>query len=295
MPDRVIVAVKYTPVSPPIQLRKAVGGFLRYIHYRDKHTEPKPDRQVDSMLKYVAHRDRSSNKGLLFDSSGRVHDAERRELADFVARSVTASKPQLYRTGAGEVADRRRAVYRFVLSPEHDQGLDLQQLTCTAMGQLETDAGGQIPWIAAEHRNTSHPHVHIVMAGLRQEGPGQFRSVILTRPRLARMKAAVVLELQRQRELRPIDLPATEGSVTPPVEGTADDGASENAQLPPPGLKPKSLPTRARPRVSVRVRTRHATTLHLRVLRALAARYRWQNQQLAEEERRRYRAEGRRR
>jgi hypothetical protein len=296
MPERVILAVKYTPVSAPIQLRKAVGGFLRYIHYRDKHEQPTPDRQVEGMLKYVAHRDRSSSKGLLFDRRSRIDDGERRDLADFVSRSVKATKPQLQRTGKGELIDRRRAVYRFVLSPEHASGLDLHRLTRSAMEQLEGDIGGPVRWIAAEHRNTRHPHVHIVMAGLRETVPGQFRSVLLTRPRLTRMKEAVALELQRQRSL---ERPEQMAVAVPPV------AAAEPIKKP---IKPPltaaplhrrgQRPDRAwagmrRPTISLQTRRHPRATVHLRWLRSLAARYRWQNQQLAEEERRRSRAEGR--
>jgi hypothetical protein len=296
MPDRVILAVKYTPVSAPAQLRKAVGGFLRYIHYRDKHEQPKPDRQVEGMLKYVAHRDRSSSKGLLFDRRGRIDDGERRDLADFVSRSVKATKPQLHRTAKGELVDRRRAVYRFVLSPEHASGLDLHRLTRSAMAQLEAEIGGPVRWIAAEHRNTRHPHVHIVMAGLRETLTGQFRSVLLTRPRLARMKEAVALELQRQRDLEP---PEQMPVPVPPVAAAEPIQKAIRPPLTSPPLHrrgPRPDQARAgmrRPTISLQTKRHPTATVHLRWLRSLAARYRWQNQQLAEEERRRSRAEGR--
>jgi hypothetical protein len=205
MAERAILAVRYTPVSPPSQLRKAVGGFLRYIHYRDRHPdqEPEPERQVEGLLKYVAHRDRSSGRGRLFGAQGRVSDEERRQLAGFVARAVQSSRPQLQRTSGGQLVDRRRAVYRFVLSPEHAQGLDLQQLTRATVAQLEADAGGPLRWIAAEHRNTAHPHVHIVAAAYRELAPGRYRAVVLNRGRLARMKSALAQDLERQREARP--------------------------------------------------------------------------------------------
>jgi hypothetical protein len=37
---RSILALKYTPVSVAGGVRKAVGGFLRYVQFRDQHAEP---------------------------------------------------------------------------------------------------------------------------------------------------------------------------------------------------------------------------------------------------------------
>src|SRR5207248_6449151 len=67
-----------------------------------------------------------------------------------------------------------RAAYRMVLSPERADGLDLKALTGAAMAQLGRDVGATPPWIAAIHRNTKHPHVHIVMAARRELAPGLF-------------------------------------------------------------------------------------------------------------------------
>src|SRR5258708_5691959 len=66
--------------------------------------------------------------------------------------------------------DRQRAVYQMVISPDDWRGLDLRLLARTMMKQLEADAGskGLGPWFAAEHRNTSHHHVQIVLAARRE-------------------------------------------------------------------------------------------------------------------------------
>ena len=189
-----MLVVKYTPVAPKVG--RAIGGFLKYVQHRDQHDNA---REVQGLLKYVSYRYRSAAKGLLFGPDGRVGDYERKQLAAFIGRSVEGSKPQLARNAEGQLVDRRRAAYRFVLSPEKAEGLDLKQLTRAALRQFEADAGGLGPWLAAEHRNTAHPHIHIVLAARRQVGPDQYRSVMLTRPRLERMKEAVQRELDRQR------------------------------------------------------------------------------------------------
>jgi hypothetical protein len=197
--DRCILGVKYTAVTPKAGTQ--IGGFLKYVQHRDRHGDLPP--KVEGLLKYVAHRARSAAKGLLFDGNGRAGDYERRALAALIARSVEGTTPQLTRDADGNLVDRRRAAYRFVLSPEHAAGLDLKQLTRAAMAQLELDAGGVVPWIGAEHRNTAHPHVHIVVAARREVSPGQYRGVSLTRARLQRMKDAIALELERQRTREP--------------------------------------------------------------------------------------------
>jgi hypothetical protein len=86
-----------------------------------------------------------------------------------------------------------------VLSPERAGGLDLKALTRAAIGELGREAGGTPPWIAAIHRNTKHPHVHIVMAARREIAPGRFQTVVINRERLAQMKLAVNAELVRER------------------------------------------------------------------------------------------------
>lgn len=176
-----------------------MAGFLKYIQHRDLHPDSLPP--VEGLLKYIAHRDRTGSRDRLFNRDGEATDANRRWLAAYVARSVAGMAPPRVRKQDGQPVNRGRAVYRFVLSPESARGLDLHQVARVTMAQLEADAGGFVPWIAAEHRNTAHPHVHIVLAARREVSPDQFRAMLVTRPRLQRMKAAMIGEIRRQREL----------------------------------------------------------------------------------------------
>jgi len=290
--DRVILAVKYTPVTGGRSVRRAVGGFLRYVQYRDKHADgPTAPSQLSGMLKYVAYRDRTGGRARLFDAGGPVGDEERRRLATFVGRAVATTRPQLAPGPEGKLADRRRAVYRFVVSPEHAAGLDLPTLTRAAMERLAADTGGDLRWIAAEHRNTAHPHVHIVLAGFREVEPGNFRSLLVTKQRLARMKEALAFEIERQRELTPAlpdagDSPITHRAIL--------------ARLPVDRIAPSKPPIRRRrarcprPRRAVTWRAAAWGVLlaHRGTLRRLALRYRLQAEWLAEVERRRLEREG---
>src|ERR1700736_1484122 len=99
MSDRVILAVKFTPAGNAAKVRKAVGGFLRYIQHRDKHADSelaaRTDPHVSGLLKYVAFRDEAVAGGRLFGPGGLAGNLERRELADFVTRSVAGTRPRL--------------------------------------------------------------------------------------------------------------------------------------------------------------------------------------------------------
>jgi len=210
--ERVILAIKFTPAGSIVQVRKAVGGFLRYVQHRDVHpTQPesKPKQEVSGLLKYVAYRDRANWRAELFGPAGVLGSADRKAFAAFVAGSIDGSRPQQYRSRDGNLHDRRRAVYRMVISPERASGLDLRRLTVASVTALEHDLGsGGLRWIAAVHRNTAHHHVHLVLAGMREDGQGGFVRVDITKPRLAAMKEALGLDIERQRgERKPLQTP----------------------------------------------------------------------------------------
>jgi hypothetical protein len=225
MSERVILALKYSPSGSASQVRKAVGGFLRYVQHRDLHpTEPlsKPRPEVSGLLKYVAFRDKASARAELFGPSGTLGSSERKAFASFVAGAIEGSQPQLYRARDGQLHDRRRAVYRMVISPENASGLDLRNLTVAAVAALERESGADLRWIAAIHRNTAHHHVHLVLAGMRGDGRAGFTRVDITKPRLAAMKAALSLEIERQRlERAPSREPAPRAAL-----GSATDFAA---------------------------------------------------------------------
>ena len=206
MSERCIVRVKFTPAGAGAEVRRAVGGFLRYVQHRDLHPDSAPQRstpKVAGLLKYVAYRDKASARAELFGPQGALGTRERKEFAEFIARAIDGSQPQVFRTRDGRTMDRRRAVSRFVISPERAQGLDLEALTRAAVGRLESEMGvSDLRWIAAIHRNTRHHHVHLVLAGMHQDATGAYRRVDVSKPRLTAIKHAVSLEIERQRGAR---------------------------------------------------------------------------------------------
>ncbi len=197
-----VLLLSYMPVSVAGGVRKAVGGYLRYMQFRDQSPQPEREGGLDAFVRYVAHRDRSSPGGRIFGADGSLTTADRRRLVDYVARSTKGLEPKWFKTRDGKLQDRQRAVYQLVISPDDWRGLDLRRITRAAMKQLEVDVGaeGLGLWFAAEHRNTDHHHVQIVLAARREVAPGSFSTLIINRARLQRMKEAIWAEIERQRE-----------------------------------------------------------------------------------------------
>jgi len=197
-----ILALKYMAVSVSGGVRKAVGGFLRYITFRDQQVKTE-GHGLDGFVRYVAHRDRTSPQGSVFGDLGQLSNNHRKQLIDHIARSTKGLEPKWVRNRDEVMEDRQRAVYQFIFSPKDWRGLDLRVVARKALKQLEVDAGagGLPPWLAAEHRNTDHHHVHIVLAARREVAPGRFSTFLVTRERLKRMKEVIKQELERQRRV----------------------------------------------------------------------------------------------
>jgi type IV secretory pathway VirD2 relaxase len=59
-----------------------------------------------------------------------------------------------------------RHQFRFIVSPEDVADLaDLTGYTRELMAQVETDLGTKLDWVAVNHHNTGHPHVHVIVNG----------------------------------------------------------------------------------------------------------------------------------
>jgi type IV secretory pathway VirD2 relaxase len=61
-------------------------------------------------------------------------------------------------------------LWKVILSPEFGDRIDLQRLTRDLAGQLANDLGTDLEWVAVAHHNTEHPHVHMVIRGVRNDG-----------------------------------------------------------------------------------------------------------------------------
>ena len=90
---------------------------------------------------------------------GTSRDGERGQL--YSATDDRADGAAFVERGADD-----RHQFRFIVSPE--DGADLSDLTAYTrdlMAQVETDLGTKLDWVAVNHHNTGHPHVHVIVRG----------------------------------------------------------------------------------------------------------------------------------
>jgi type IV secretory pathway VirD2 relaxase len=61
--------------------------------------------------------------------------------------------------------------FRFIVSPDDAVGMsDLKTFTRDLVGQMENDLGTKLDWVGVDHWNTEHPHVHLIVRGVREDG-----------------------------------------------------------------------------------------------------------------------------
>jgi type IV secretory pathway VirD2 relaxase len=61
--------------------------------------------------------------------------------------------------------------FRFIVSPDDAVEMaDLKGFARELMNQVEKDLGTRLDWVAADHWNTEHPHVHIIVRGRADDG-----------------------------------------------------------------------------------------------------------------------------
>ena len=120
-------------------------------------------------------------------------------------------KGQVY-SGERDVEDGRaflergredRHQFRFIVSAEDGVELaDPRETTRDLMKQMEADLGTKLDWIAVDHHNTGHPHTHILVRGVTDDG----KTLNIAGDYIAygireRASEIVTLELGRQTEL----------------------------------------------------------------------------------------------
>lgn len=61
--------------------------------------------------------------------------------------------------------------FRFIVSPDDPLEMaDLRKFTRELMGQMEKDLGTRLEWAAVDHWNTEHPHIHVIVRGVGEDG-----------------------------------------------------------------------------------------------------------------------------
>ena len=88
-------------------------------------------------------------------------------------------KARLFGPGEGEIDSRAfagrcaddRHHFRFIVSPDDAAEMsDLRSFTRDLVGRMEKDLDSRLDWVAVDHWNTEHPHVHLIVRGVRDDG-----------------------------------------------------------------------------------------------------------------------------
>ncbi|WP_271145932.1 DUF3363 domain-containing protein [Brevundimonas sp. NIBR10] len=174
-----------------VQAVRRLGAGHRAVVIKTRIVRHAPGRApLSSHLRYL-QRDgvtRDGAPGRLFD--GRIDNAAGPE--------AKARRPDAFATRCE--GDRHH--FRFIVSPEDGAELqDLKAFTRDLMRAAETDLATRLDWVAVEHWNTAHPHVHILVRGVTDRGD----DLILSRDYIAqglraRASALVTRELGPRTE-----------------------------------------------------------------------------------------------
>ena len=146
-------------------------------------------------------------------------------------------------------AARDHRLWKVILSPEFGDRVDLTRLTRDLMKRVEQDVGIPLEWVAVNHFNTEHPHVHIALRGAGPErqsvhlnrdyvkcGIRQIAEDLCTR-QLGHRTDLDAAEAER-REVRQQRFTSLDRIISRNAQPSSDDSSSEltfTAALPQPG------------------------------------------------------------
>ena len=89
------------------------------------------------------------------------------ERPGFFDRSDDGIRPAVETEGWSE--DRHH--FRFIISPEHGERLDMKSYAREVMSRVSADLGEpNLKWVATAHYDTDQPHVHVLVRGRREDG-----------------------------------------------------------------------------------------------------------------------------
>jgi len=82
------------------------------------------------------------------------------------ARMFGAESDEIDHRAFAERCEEDRHHFRFIVAPEDASELsDIKAFTRDLMVDAERDLGTRLDWIAVDHWNTEHPHIHVIARG----------------------------------------------------------------------------------------------------------------------------------
>ena len=137
------------------------------------------------LAKHIAYLERDGvardgGKGVMFDANGEIADTD----------------------GFAERCKDDRHHFRFIVSPEDAADMaDIRSFARELVADMERDLETKLDWVAIDHWNTDHPHVHILVRGVADDG----RDLVIDRDYISsgmrdRAEERVTIELGRRTE-----------------------------------------------------------------------------------------------
>ena len=89
------------------------------------------------------------------------------------ARMFGADSDDVDHKSFAERCEDDRHHFRFIVAPEDATELsDIKAFTRDLMGEAERDLDTRLDWVAVDHWNTEHPHIHVTVRGRTDNGEG---------------------------------------------------------------------------------------------------------------------------
>lgn len=137
-------------------------------------------RKVIIKAKYVKNNGGSFKEKIRAHLSyiGRDHAGKDSTKPDLFSNEAT----QINIKNATEKFSQAEHNFRFIISPENGDKINLKEFSQTLVKNIETDLGVKLDWLAACHYDTNEPHVHLVISGKDKLG----KKVLMSRDYISR-------------------------------------------------------------------------------------------------------------
>jgi type IV secretory pathway VirD2 relaxase len=87
------------------------------------------------------------------------------------ARMFGAESGDVDHKAFAERCEGDRHHFRFIVAPDDAAELsDIKAFTRDLMADAERDLGTRLEWVAVDHWNTEHPHIHVIIRGRTGDG-----------------------------------------------------------------------------------------------------------------------------
>ncbi|MEY9181195.1 type IV secretory pathway VirD2 relaxase [Bradyrhizobium sp. USDA 326] len=156
-------------------------------------------RLVTIKTRVVRHRARSAPLGAHLGYLRREGVTRDGEKAHLFGPDTEDADPKAF----AERCQDDRHHFRFIVSPEDAADMaDLKGFARELVGRIEKDLGTKLDWVGVDHWNTQHPHVHIIVRGVAEDG----QDLVISRDYIkegmrARARDLVTQELGPRSEL----------------------------------------------------------------------------------------------